>query len=82
VAAAKVGFVVGRAVGGSVRRNRVTRQLRHLMRDRLDRLPRGARLVVRAQPAAFGRSSAELGRDLDGALGRLLGDGLSGNGVR
>jgi ribonuclease P protein component len=79
---AQVGFVVGRAVGGAVRRNRVTRQLRHLMRDRLDRLPGGARLVVRAQPSAFGRSSAELGRDLDGALARLLRDGLLGDGAR
>jgi len=69
---AQVGFVVGRAVGGSVQRHRVVRQLRHLVRDRLDRLPAGSRLVVRAQPLAAGRGSAELGRDLDAALARLL----------
>ena len=67
-----VGFVVGRAIGGSVRRHRVTRQLRHLVRDRLDRLPAGSRTVVRALPAAWGRRSAELGTDLDSALDRLL----------
>ncbi|MFD2356916.1 ribonuclease P protein component [Nonomuraea ferruginea] len=45
-----VGFVVSRAVGGAVVRNKVKRRLRHLMRERLDRLPRGSLLVVRANP--------------------------------
>ncbi len=67
-----VGFVVGRAVGGSVQRHRVTRQLRHLVRARLDRLPGGSRTVVRALPAAHGRHAAELAADLDAALGALL----------
>jgi ribonuclease P protein component len=67
-----VGFVVGRAVGGSVCRHRVARQLRHLMRDRLDRLPPASLLVIRALPAAAGRDSAALGVDLDSALGRLV----------
>jgi ribonuclease P protein component len=68
-----VGFVVGRAVGGSVERHRVLRRLRHLVRARLDGLPAGARLVVRALPPAAGADSAALGRDLDAALDRLLG---------
>ena len=67
----KVGFVVGRTVGGAVVRHRVQRQLRHLMRARLDSLPSGALVVVRALPAAAGRDSATLGEDLDGALRRL-----------
>jgi ribonuclease P protein component len=67
-----VGFVVGRAVGGSVGRHRVARQLRHLVRSRLDRLPAGSLLVIRALPAAAGLDSASLGVDLDSALGRLL----------
>jgi ribonuclease P protein component len=65
---ARAGFVVSRAVGGAVVRNRVKRRLRHLMRDRLRGLPGGARLVVRALPAAAGRSYQELGDDLDAAL--------------
>lgn len=69
----KVGFIVSKQVGNSVRRHRVTRQLRHLMRDRLETLPAGSRVVVRARPDAAGRSSAELGRDLDGVLRRLSG---------
>jgi ribonuclease P protein component len=67
----RAGFVVSRSVGSAVVRNRVLRQLRHLVRDRLDRLPSGARLVVRATPAAAASSSLRLGADLDRALARL-----------
>jgi ribonuclease P protein component len=67
----RVGFVVGRSVGGSVERHRVTRRLRHLVGDRLPDLPPGTALVVRAHPAAAGSTSAELGADLDAALRRL-----------
>ena len=69
---ARVGFVVGRIVGNSVVRHRTSRQLRHLMRDRLDRLPAGSLLVVRALPPAAAADSVTLGRDLDAVLGRLL----------
>jgi ribonuclease P protein component len=69
---ARAGFVVGRAVGNSVVRHRTVRRLRHLVRDRLDRLPAGSILVVRARPAAADADSATLGRDLDAALGRLV----------
>ena len=69
----KVGFVVGRTVGGSVVRHRVQRRLRHLMRARLAALPAGALVVVRALPASAGASSAALGDDLDRALRRLVG---------
>lgn len=72
-AAARVGFVVSRKVGGSVQRHRVTRQLRALMRDRCPALPAGARVVVRARPGAYGSSAAQLGDDLDRALARTIG---------
>jgi ribonuclease P protein component len=68
---ARVGFVVSKAVGNSVVRHRVTRQLRHLVAGRLGTLPADCSLVVRALPAAAGASSSELGADLDGALRRL-----------
>jgi ribonuclease P protein component len=67
----RAGFVVGRAVGNSVERHRLTRCLRHLVADRLTALPPGTALVVRAHPPAAGASSAELGEDLDGALRRV-----------
>ncbi|MFI6604342.1 ribonuclease P protein component [Nonomuraea sp. NPDC050536] len=67
-----VGFVVGRAVGGAVVRNKVKRRLRHLMRDRLHRLPRGSLLVVRANPQAASARHEQLAAELDVALDRLL----------
>jgi ribonuclease P protein component len=67
----QVGFLVSKAVGGSVVRNRVVRQLRHLVAERLSGLPAGARVVVRALPTSAGRTSAALGADLDDALARV-----------
>jgi ribonuclease P protein component len=66
-----VGFVVSKAVGGAVVRNRVSRRLRHLVRDRLPVLAPEADLVVRALPPAASASSKELAEDLDAALRRL-----------
>jgi ribonuclease P protein component len=68
----RVGFVVSKAVGGSVVRHRVARRLRHLLRDRLDQFPSGTRLVVRALPRSATASSARLAADLDRALRVLL----------
>ena len=63
-----VGFVVSKAVGNAVVRNRVKRRLRHLTAERLDGLPAGAVLVVRAQPAAATATAADLTADLDKCL--------------
>jgi ribonuclease P protein component len=68
----RVGFIVTRSVGGAVVRNTVRRRLRHLVRDRIDRLPFGARIVLRVNPSAAGRSSTQLAADLDQALDRAL----------
>ncbi|GAB4001640.1 ribonuclease P protein component [Nocardioides ultimimeridianus] len=69
---ARAGFVVSRAVGISVVRSRVKRRLRHLVAERLDRLPAGGDLVVRANPPAAQATYAELGSDLDRCLDRIL----------
>ena len=66
-----VGFVVGKAVGNAVRRNRVKRRLRHLAGERLAALPEESLVVVRALPMAAGATYDALGQDLDAALGRL-----------
>jgi ribonuclease P protein component len=65
-----VGFVVSKGVGSAVDRNRVKRQLRHLMRDRVQAFPAGSRIVVRALPSAQGAGSATLAEHLDQALAR------------
>ena len=67
----RVGFVVSKAVGNAVTRNRVQRRLRHLARARIPELPGAAVLVVRALPAAAGATYAQLGADFDTALHRL-----------
>ena len=68
----RAGFVVGRAVGNSVVRHRVTRRLRAAVRDELDRLPAGADLVVRARRESATADLPVLRRDLQSALDRLL----------
>lgn len=66
-----VGFVVPKKeIKLATGRNRVKRQLRHLMRDRLDTLPDGSRIVVRASSQALGCTSDELATHLDSALHR------------
>ncbi|WGX96829.1 ribonuclease P protein component [Nocardioides sp. L-11A] len=67
----RVGFVVSKAVGNAVVRNRVKRRLRHAVRPMLTDLPPGAVLVVRAQAAAAAASYAELCVDLDRCLHRV-----------
>jgi ribonuclease P protein component len=69
----RAGFVVGRAVGNAVHRNRVKRQLRHLMAERLSALPAHASVVVRANPVAAVAGVARLGNDLDRCLGIVCG---------
>jgi ribonuclease P protein component len=71
----RVGFVVSKAVGPAVTRNRVKRRLRHLARELLTsseaRLPGSAVLVVRALPAAAGAGYEELRTDLVRCLERV-----------
>lgn len=67
-AAAVVGFVVSKAVGNAVVRNRVKRRLRAVVSHRIDQLPQGGRLVVRALPGASAATSTLLGREFDAAL--------------
>jgi ribonuclease P protein component len=69
---ARAGFVVGRAVGNSVVRHRVTRRLRAVVAAELHRVPATADLVVRARPEAAEASSEVLHRDLTAGLDRLL----------
>lgn len=68
----RAGFTVGRRVGPAVLRNRIRRQLRHLVRPLLVRLPHGTTLVVRAQPTAAHAPAQGVERELDELIGRLL----------
>jgi ribonuclease P protein component len=68
MSAPKAGFVVSKAVGGAVVRNKVKRRLRHLVAARLSAYPNGTTLVVRALPGAAEKDCHGLGLDLDAAL--------------
>jgi ribonuclease P protein component len=70
---ARAGFIVGRALGSAVHRNRLRRQLRHLVAPQLDRFPAGTVMVIRATPAAADRTGRELETMLDGLCDRALG---------
>lgn len=67
-----VGFIVSRAVGGAVVRNRVKRRLREVARARTACLPPGSLLVIRADPRAADVRQRDLAAELDLVLGRLL----------
>jgi ribonuclease P protein component len=69
---ARVGFIVSRAVGTAVVRNRVKRRLRVLVRGYLGVLPAGSLLVVRANPPAAAARQADLAADLGLVMTRLL----------
>jgi ribonuclease P protein component len=69
---ARAGFIVGRTVGSAVTRNRLRRQLRHLLAARLGELPAGTEVVVRAGAGAAGSNGRDLAARLDGLLNRVL----------
>ena len=70
----RVGFVVSKAVGNAVVRNRTKRRLRASVATRLTGIPAGLDVVVRANPAAAVASWDELdlavARQLDKACRR------------
>ncbi|MFW6773158.1 ribonuclease P protein component [Nocardioides sp. CPCC 205120] len=69
----RVGFVVSKAVGPAVVRNRVKRRLRHLVLDagRSGALPLTGLLVVRALPAAADSDVDRLRSDLERSVDRV-----------
>jgi ribonuclease P protein component len=67
----RVGFVVSKAVGGAVVRNRVKRRLRHLAAQELGTTSTARDVVVRALPAA-GTTPVRLGSDLSSAWAQAM----------
>jgi ribonuclease P protein component len=43
----RAGLIIGKAVGGSVRRHRVSRQVRHALAAELSKFPQGSLIVIR-----------------------------------
>ncbi|MGZ4664018.1 MAG: ribonuclease P protein component [Frankiaceae bacterium] len=67
----QVGVIVGRRVGAAATRNRVRRQLRHQLAERVQGFPRGALVVVRARPGIAEQSRASVTAALDEGLGAV-----------
>ena len=67
----RVGFVVSKAVGGAVVRNRVKRRLRHLVAGQLPTTLAARDVVVRALPAAA-TTPGRLGDDLSSAWAQVM----------
>ena len=68
-APSRAGFIVSKAVGNAVNRNRVKRRLRHLAAAALPSTPFGVDVVVRALPASV---TGDLPGDFRSALGTCL----------
>jgi ribonuclease P protein component len=47
-ASAKCGLIISKSVGGSVKRHRVARKVRHAVAPTISSLPKGSLLVIRA----------------------------------
>lgn len=66
-----VGFVVSKAIGNAVIRNRVKRQLRGAIAEYIQQIPHGSHVVVRALPSAAEAPYVRLYADLGKALGKV-----------
>ncbi|WP_040159256.1 ribonuclease P protein component [Nigerium massiliense] len=69
---ARAGFVVSKAVGNAVTRNRVKRQLRHLTAEALATTTTPLDVVVRALPAASAQPATTLRADFWSAWDQSL----------
>lgn len=67
----KVAFAVGKIVGNSVVRHKITRRLRHILSQELPNFPAGCHIVVRALPDAANASFDQLKENLEFALSKV-----------
>ena len=67
----QVAFAVGKNVGNSVVRHKVTRQLRHAITPLLNNFPVGSHVVVRALPGASKASFTQLSENLKFATSKV-----------
>lgn len=65
---ARAGFIVSRAVGTAVARNKVKRRLRHAVARQIPQWPDNLDVVVRALPSAAGTSFGKLATDVEAAV--------------
>lgn len=65
----KAGLIIGKSVGGSVRRHRVSRQIRHALAPLLPQFPTGSLIVIRGLKSD---SSANVQSEINEIATRLI----------
>lgn len=69
----RVGLVVAKKqIPLAVDRNRVKRQIRHVVRELLEQLPEGSKIVIRVLTPARELSSQQIKERLEGSVQRIL----------
>ena len=63
-------FAVGKSVGNSVIRHRLTRRLRHICAQNISTLPAGSDVVVRALPGSGSAEFSDLEKSFTAAAGK------------
>lgn len=74
----KVGLIVGKNVGGSVIRHRISRQLRHAIAPHLPKFSDGSLLVLRAHPGAAGLVERNISGEISSLVERYFARNESG----
>ena len=65
----RAGLIIGKVVGGSVRRHRVSRQIRHALAPHLENFPEGSLIVIRGLKQS---ASVDVQREVAEISSRLI----------
>jgi len=68
----KVGLIVGKNVGNSVIRHRVSRQIRHAVAPHLGKFSEGTLLLFRAHPGAAKSAAHNLNGEISGLISKYF----------
>ena len=65
----RAGLIIGKGVGGSVRRHRVSRQIRHALAPQLANFPQGSLIVIRGLKQS---AAVDVQREITEITSRLI----------